>query len=281
MDTQEDNNINIILDDQDLEDVSILKDMEMEDGDVNVNVNQSRAKKKFGIKKEPRSVHWKDYERVKVMEGNPPIEVVKEECKRCEVLIAAEPRWFLKKEGMGRVSITSDCWKDIGESIITMLKKWGLTSLLCCTMDNAIPNDGAIEDVKSYLNKFNTNVLDGKYFLMRCVGYILNIAVQFGLEEIGTSMRRVREAVKWITGSAQKRSQWTNVVNILADRTDSKKALCLDVPTRWNFTYLMLQSAIPYEEAFQLYSQMYPSYRKDLSQKKHNDEFIGMLEKHD
>ncbi|KAG6433770.1 hypothetical protein SASPL_105387 [Salvia splendens] len=224
MDTQEDSNINMILSDQYLEDVSILNDMEMEDGDADVNVNQSRAKKKrkIGVKNEPRSVHWKDYNRGKVMAGNPPIEVVKGKCKRCDVLIAADLRW----------------------------SGWGLTSLLCCTMDNAIQNDGAIEDVKSYLNKFNTNVLDGKYFHMRCVGHILNIAVQFGLEKIGTSIRRVREAVKWITGSPQRSSQWAKVVNILADRIDSKKALCLDVPTRWNSTYLILQSAIPYEETF-------------------------------
>ncbi|KAG6416262.1 hypothetical protein SASPL_123688 [Salvia splendens] len=214
----------------------------MEDDDVNINVNQSRAKKrKIGIKKEPRSVHCKDYEKVKVMDGNPPIEVVKGKCKRCEkkeqeegsnkgqtvLNYVGDAKLFLerkldltrffKKEGMSRVSITSDCWTD----------------------------------VKSYLNKFNTNVLD------------------------------VKEAVKWITCSAQRSSQWTKMVNILAKRIDSKKALCLDVPTHWNSTYLMLQFAIPYEEAFQLYIQMYPSYRKDLSQKKHKDEFIGLLEKHD
>ncbi|KAG6430044.1 hypothetical protein SASPL_108103 [Salvia splendens] len=427
LNTQQDSNI--LLNDQDLEDVSILKDIEEED--VDVDVSQSRSKKrKTEIKKEPRSVHWKDYERVKVMEGNPPIEVVKGKCKRCEVLIAADPRWcgtnglknhtlscskkfaqgegsnkgqtvlnyvvdatsgnssltswkfdqkasrlalcemiildeqpfrmveyegfrrfcktsipqlqlpsrqtirtdcvklflerkhglakYFKKEGMGRVSITSDCWTavnnsnficvtahfidkewrlhkriisfslieihkaaDIGDSIITKLKDWGLTSLFCCTMDNAYANDGAIGDVKSYLNKFNSNVLDGKYFHMRCVGHILNLIVQYGLEEIGTSVRRVREAVKWLTSSPKRILQWAKVVNILADRIDCKKALCLDVPTRWNSTYLMLQSAIPYEEAFQLYSQMYPSYKKDLSQKKHNDAFIGLLEGQD
>ncbi|KAL1556581.1 zinc finger BED domain-containing protein RICESLEEPER 2-like [Salvia divinorum] len=120
-----------------------------------------------------------------------------------------------------------------------------------------------------------------KLFLERKQGHILNLVVQYGLEEIGTSIRRVREAVKWLTNSPQRSSQWAKVVSILADRIDSKKALCLDVPTRWNSTYLMLQSAIPYAEAFQLYSQMYPSYKKDLSQKKHDDEFIGLLEEQD
>ncbi|KAG6390760.1 hypothetical protein SASPL_148505 [Salvia splendens] len=232
LNTQQDSND--VLNDQDLEDASILKDIEEED--VDVDVSQSRSKnRKTEKKKEPRSIHWKDYIRVKVMSGDPPTEILKGKCKCCDTLIAADPR----------------CHKatDIGESIITTLKDWGLTSLFCCTMDNAYANDGAIGDVKSYLNKFN--------------------------------MRRVREAVKWLTSSPQRILQLAKVVNILADRIDCKKALCLDVPTRWNSTYLLLQSAIPYEEAFQLYSQMYPSYKKDLSQKKHNDDFIGLLEGQD
>ena len=85
----------MILNDQDLEDVSILKDMEMEENNVDVGVDQShKKKKKIEIKKETRSGHWKDYDRVKGMAGDPPIEVVKGKCKRCDVLTAADPRWF-------------------------------------------------------------------------------------------------------------------------------------------------------------------------------------------
>ncbi|KAG6430321.1 hypothetical protein SASPL_108385 [Salvia splendens] len=148
--------------------------------------------------------------------------------------------------------------------------------------DTLIAADVGVELMASRLALCEMIILDEQPFMMvEYEGHILNLIVQYGLEEIDTSVRRVRETVKWLTSSPRRILQWTKVVNILADRIDYNKALCLDVPTRWNSTYLMLQSAIPYEEAFQLYSQMYPSYKKDLSQKKHNDDFIGLLEGQD
>ncbi|KAL1549138.1 hypothetical protein AAHA92_17274 [Salvia divinorum] len=90
MNTQQDSNI--ILNDEDLEDVSILKDMEEED--VDYDASQPRTqKRKIEIKKEPRSIHWKDYERVMVVSGKPPVEMLKGKCKHCSALIAADPRW--------------------------------------------------------------------------------------------------------------------------------------------------------------------------------------------
>ncbi|KAL1556582.1 hypothetical protein AAHA92_12185 [Salvia divinorum] len=66
----------------------------MEEEDVDDDVSQPRTqKRKIEIKKEPRSIHWKDYERVKVMSGNPPVEMLKGKCKRYGALIAADPRW--------------------------------------------------------------------------------------------------------------------------------------------------------------------------------------------
>lgn len=68
---------------------------------------------------------------------------------------------------------------------------------------------------------------------------------------------------------------------MLSDRIDCKRSLCLDVPTRWNSTYVMLESAVPYEEAFTLFGQMHPIFGEDLKQKKHDELLIGVLEQED
>ncbi|KAL1540813.1 hypothetical protein AAHA92_25111 [Salvia divinorum] len=105
----QDNNIN--LNDQDLEDASILKDMEEED--VDADVGQSRSKKrKFEKMKRPRSIHWKDYIRVKVVSDNPPIEMLKGKCKRCGTLIAADLRWCGTN---GLKNHTISCLKKLAE----------------------------------------------------------------------------------------------------------------------------------------------------------------------
>jgi hypothetical protein len=49
---------------------------------------------------------------------------------------------------------------------------------------------------------------------------------------------------------------------------DSKTFLKLDVPTRWNYTYLMLKAAIVYEKVFLKLSEDDTNYVIDLSEAK-------------
>ena len=148
-------------------------------------------------------------------------------------------------------------------------------------MDNAAINDLAITHIKSHLDKSNTNILDGRYFHMRCVAHVLNLVVKDGLAEIGISVRRIREAMKWLKSSPKRGTQWDRVVNMLSDRIDCKRSLCLDVPTRWNSTYLMLESTVQYEEAFTLFGQMHPIFGEELKKKKHDELLIGVIEQED
>ncbi|KAG6390464.1 hypothetical protein SASPL_148199 [Salvia splendens] len=62
---------------------------------------------------------------------------------------------------------------------------------------------------------------------------------------------------------------------------DCKKPLCLHVPTRWDSTYLMLESALPYEEAFTLSKNQHSCFVEVLKQRKHNDLSIGPPKKED
>ena len=76
---------------------------------------------------------------------------------------------------------------------------------------------------------------------MRCWAYILNLIVGEGLKEIDASVARVREVVRYVKSSPNRNQTFRNFMERLG--MESKSLLCLDVPTRWNSTYLMLETA--------------------------------------
>lgn len=130
-------------------------------------------------------------------------------------------------------------------------------------MDNAIANDGVVKHIGKSLDLWNTNMLGGKYIQVRCATHIINLVVSDGLDEIGNSVRRVRDVVKWIKASAKRSDEFYKCASSFS--RDNGKGLFLDVPTRWNSTYLMLESAEPYEVAFKVYASVNSSFAKDCS----------------
>ncbi|XP_057806576.1 zinc finger BED domain-containing protein RICESLEEPER 2-like [Salvia miltiorrhiza] len=133
--------------------------------------------------------------------------------------------------------------------------------------------------MKPDFERWGTSIVGGKYLHMRCVAHILNLIVNEGLDEIGMSVRRVREAVKWIKASPSRADKFRGYVEAL--KIACSKSLTLDVPTRWNSTYLMLESAVPYVEVFNLHVNVVKEFVHDLNQKKYKDMTIGVPDSND
>ncbi|GFZ14462.1 hypothetical protein Acr_24g0006520 [Actinidia rufa] len=70
-----------------------------------------------------------------------------------------------------------------------------------------------------------------------------------GLSEISESILRVRDVVRYVRSSPQRLESFKKCVE--KEKLDLKKNVCLDVSTRWNSTYLMLDTAEKFEKAFQ------------------------------
>ena len=101
-----------------------------------------------------------------------------------------------------------------------------------------------------------------KYVHMRCAAHILNLVVNEGLKEMSTSIKKVREVVRYIRSSPSRLMKFKDFYDFLG--IQSRVSLCLDVPTRWNSTYLMLKSACIYEKTFVQYEETELSLRTDL-----------------
>ncbi|XP_073030651.1 zinc finger BED domain-containing protein RICESLEEPER 2-like [Primulina eburnea] len=135
--------------------------------------------------------------------------------------------------------------------ITKCLLDWGLDKVFTITVDNASSNDTTVKEMSNQLSKWGSNLMDGKHLHVRCVAHIINLIVQDGLKEVGDSVRRVRQAIRYIRQSPARNEKFKDCCEL--EKITSKKSLCLDVVTRWNSTYLMLKVALEFENAFVSY----------------------------
>uniref|UniRef100_A0A803N644 BED-type domain-containing protein n=1 Tax=Chenopodium quinoa TaxID=63459 RepID=A0A803N644_CHEQI len=183
----------------------------------------------------------------------------------CLTVHFIDNNWKLHKRILNFCPISSHKGDDIGKEIEKCLLDWGLENVMCITVDNASSNDTAIGYMRRKINGWKTGVLKGRFLHMRCVAHIVNLVVSDGLKTVNESVQRVRHAVRFIKQSPARLQRFKKCV--LDEKINTKKGLCLDVPTRWNSTYLMLNVAIELQDAFERYSGEDPHYVVDLNER--------------
>ncbi|CAN1331713.1 Putative AC transposase [Linum perenne] len=181
--------------------------------------------------------------------------------------------WKLCKKIIGFVQITSHTGVDIRETLATCLEEWGIKNILCIATDNASANDTAIVHMRHKLKLWGSDFLDSKYLHIRCIAHVVNLVVNDGLRECSISIERVREAVKWVKSSPARLAKFKSC--IVFEGIESKKLVCLDVSTRWNSTYLMLEAAEKYEAAFKLLEGNDKNFKSYLLRQKYQNETLG------
>ncbi|GKV24314.1 hypothetical protein SLEP1_g33941 [Rubroshorea leprosula] len=130
-------------------------------------------------------------------------------------------------------------------------KDWELEKIYTITVDSASANDGLVRVLKDAMNKWGTTIFGGKDIHMRCVAHIINLVVGEGTKEkeMNKSMTTIIVVVKYVRQSPMRLKRFKEACEWA--EIQSKKLLCLDVQTRWNSLYLMLDTAEKFEEAFE------------------------------
>ena len=72
--------------------------------------------------------------------------------------------------------------------------------------------------------------------------------VQDGLKVIDEVVHNIRESVKYVKGLDSKKLKFAGCLAMLPFLTSKK--VRQDVPTRWNSTYLMIETCLKYRRAF-------------------------------
>ncbi|XP_050262612.1 zinc finger BED domain-containing protein RICESLEEPER 2-like [Quercus robur] len=156
--------------------------------------------------------------------------------------------WKLHKRILNFCQVDDHKGETIGRKIELCLREWGINGIFTLTVDNASSNGATIKFLENVTKDWEGTVLEHEFLHMRCCAHILNLIVGDGMREIDASIAKVREAVRYVKSSPNRNQTFVGFVERLG--IESKSLLCLDVPTRWNSTYLMLETAQKFEKVF-------------------------------
>ncbi|KAM6571670.1 hypothetical protein CsatA_015750 [Cannabis sativa] len=160
-----------------------------------------------------------------------------------------DDNWEMQKRIINFIQVPSHKGDLVGKELINCLNEWGISKVFAVTVDNASSNDVALRKLKgNLLEKDNTVPLNGEMFHMRCSAHILNLIVSDGLKELNEAISSIRNAVRYVRSSPARLKRFKE--SCMDANIESKALLCLDVVTRWNSTYMMLEAAIKFKKAF-------------------------------
>ena len=74
------------------------------------------------------------------------------------------------------------------------------------------------------------------------------MVVKNGLAKENDCIVKIRNVVRYVRSSPSRSALFQKCIE--KEKIESKSLLCLDVDTRWNSTYLMLEAAVKFEKAF-------------------------------
>ncbi|RLN09164.1 zinc finger BED domain-containing protein RICESLEEPER 2-like [Panicum miliaceum] len=159
-----------------------------------------------------------------------------------------DDHWKLQKRILNFCSVADHKGDTLGKQVEECLLDWGIDRLFTVTIDNASSNDKLIEYLKGVCEDWNGVVLKNKFLHVRCCAHIVNLVVKSGLEEHNHSIEKIRTAVKFVRSSPSRLKIFKKCAEL--EKISSRSLLTLDLETRWNATYLMLENAEKFEKAF-------------------------------
>ncbi|RZC73706.1 hypothetical protein C5167_049191 [Papaver somniferum] len=156
--------------------------------------------------------------------------------------------WKLHKLVINFFQILGHSGEVIGKMLEECLLDWELPGVFTITLDNVSANDLAIDYLREdgHLKEqviSSKGVLNTKFMQVRCAAHVLALVVNAGLGEYHMAIKRVRAVVKHVMSSPARLSKFMDCAK--QEKIDCKKGLVLDVDTRWNSTYMMLEAAYP------------------------------------
>jgi len=177
--------------------------------------------------------------------------------------------WRLKKLIIGFKHVIDHKGQTISRVLLEVLADWGINKLFCATVDNATANSSALRRFQAEFSSQSPDalVLDGEFMHLRCSAHIINLIVKDGMADADENVTAVRNAIVYVRASGNRLTSFEQKVD--SGRL-TRGSLPLDVTTRWNSTYLMLNTALKFRVAFD---------KMEAEDKLYNDHFLEVTDK--
>ena len=146
----------------------------------------------------------------------------------------------------------------IGDELYDSLVDWNIDEKVSTiTLDNCSSNDATIPYLVRKIGKTKL-MADGKFLHMRCCAHILNLIVKDGLEKLKDAIENFRDSVAYWTATPIRVEKFEEIAKYVHVKIEKK--IALDCKTRWNSTYIMLSTALPYKAVFMRASRVDRQY---------------------
>ena len=157
----------------------------------------------------------------------------------------------------------------LSEKILSFLEEWGIEKkIFSITLDNASNNDNCQDFMKQKLNEGGLLLYDGIFFHVHCGAHILNLIIQEELKVMDDSVIKIREIMKYLKGSESRMCRFDECAKIVGMKRT--KGLRLDICTRWNATYDMIDSAMRYRSMLNHLAEEDANFKHCLSRDEWN-----------
>ncbi|XP_057976643.1 zinc finger BED domain-containing protein DAYSLEEPER-like [Malania oleifera] len=163
------------------------------------------------------------------------------------------------QSAFGKVCLTSDCWSSpMTEGYLCITahfvdENWVLHSKIINFSYIPPPHSGVALSEKTF-NVLKEWGIDRKIFSIT----LDNATANDSLKVIERVVYNIRESVKYIKGSKGRKLKFEECIKQVGIL--SSISLCLDVPTRWNSTFMMIESALTYRRALIHYALLDANY---------------------
>ncbi|KAI7950304.1 hypothetical protein MJO29_008978 [Puccinia striiformis f. sp. tritici] len=150
----------------------------------------------------------------------------------------------------------------ISEQISQTLLEWNLMEKCTfVTLDNASSNNAAVRQVRTLVDDRCLGGLEanGEFFHVRCAAHVINLVVKDGFQCIIEGLAKLRSSVKYFRLSSGRKEVFNEAVRRCG--ITSEKQPTTDVATRWNSTFLTINSSLPFKRAFENLSLIDCNYK--------------------
>ncbi|XP_031255614.1 zinc finger BED domain-containing protein RICESLEEPER 1-like isoform X2 [Pistacia vera] len=173
--------------------------------------------------------------------------------------------WRLQKKILNFITLDSSHTDDmLSEVIIKCLMDWDIDcKLFALTFDDCSTDDDIVPKIKEHISQSRPLSSNGQLFDVRSAAHVLDLIVQDALEALRDVTQKIRGSIRYVKSSQVTQGKFNEIARQV--EVNSQRSLVIDCSTRWNSTYIMLETALEYRNAFSVLQEHDPEYSSALT----------------